>query len=113
MCAMYSYEGDVAGSRNGKADTSMNMVLRPGEAIVWRWGQLDPVKYHGALMTVPTYMSAIGNGLWEYRPDFSRTKPGARGPRPSRTSPPAVMDWPPSTVRSARSSGPCAAPMSS
>ena len=39
----------------GKADTTMNMVLRPGEAIVWRWGQLTPLKYHGALMTMPTY----------------------------------------------------------
>jgi hypothetical protein len=72
MCAMYCYEGEVAGNRDGKADTTMNMVLRPGEAIVWRWGQLDPVKYHGALMTMPTYMSVICNGLWEYRPDFSR-----------------------------------------
>jgi len=72
MCAMYSYEGEVAGTRTGKADTTMNMVLRPGEAIVWRWGQLDPVKYHGALMTMPTYTSVINNGLWEYRPDFSK-----------------------------------------
>ncbi|MGA2032055.1 MAG: Ig domain-containing protein [Thermoguttaceae bacterium] len=72
MCAMYFYEGEVDGQRNGKADTTMNMVLRPGEAIVWRWGQLDPVKYHGALMTMPTYMSPIYNGLWEYRPDFSQ-----------------------------------------
>jgi len=72
MCAMYCYEGEVAGQRGGKADTTMNMVLRPGEAIVWRWGQLDPVKHHGALMTMPTYMSVIYNGLWEYRPDFSK-----------------------------------------
>ena len=53
----------------------MNMVLRPGEAIVWRWGQLNPLKYHGALMTVPTYEKVpfiICNGLWEYRPDFTR-----------------------------------------
>ena len=42
MCAMYFYEGEVTGERGGKADTTMNMVLRPGEAIVWRWGQLDP-----------------------------------------------------------------------
>ena len=71
MCAIYFYEGAVAGERGRKIDTTMNMVLRPGEAIVWRWGQLDPVKYHGALMTMPTYTSAIYNGLWEYRPDFS------------------------------------------
>ncbi len=71
MCSMYFFEGPVAGERGGKADTTMNMVLRPGEAIVWRWGQLDPLKYHGALYTMPTYKEPIANGLWEYRPDFS------------------------------------------
>ncbi len=34
MCAMYFYEGEVTGERGGKVDTTMNMVLRPGEAIV-------------------------------------------------------------------------------
>jgi hypothetical protein len=72
FCAMYFYEGEVTGQRGGKVDTTMNMVLRPGEAIVWRWGQLSPVKYHGALGTVPAYPSAIYNGLWEYRPDFTQ-----------------------------------------
>jgi len=72
MCAMYFYEGEVTGERGGKADTTMNMVLRPGEALVWRWGQCNPVKYHGALRTMPTYQSVICNGLWEYRPDFAK-----------------------------------------
>ena len=72
MCAMYFYAGEVTGERGGKADTTMNMVLRPGEAIVWRWGQRDPLKYHGALYTMPTYQDVIYNGLWEYRPDFSQ-----------------------------------------
>jgi hypothetical protein len=72
FCSMYCYEGVVAGERNGKADTTMNMLLRPGEAIVWRWGQLKSVKHHGALMTMPAYPSTICNGLWEYRPDFSQ-----------------------------------------
>jgi len=81
MCAMYFYEGEVAGGRGGKGDTTMNMVLRPGEAIIWRWGQCDPVKYHGALHTMPTYPQAIYNGLWEYRPDFSKDtwRQGAAG----------------------------------
>ena len=70
-CAMYFYEGAVTGQRGGDPKTTMNMVLRPGEAIVWRWGQLDPMKHHGALMTMPTYPSLIYNGLWEYRPDFT------------------------------------------
>ncbi len=71
MCAMYFHEGAVTGERGRDAGTTMSMVLRPGEAIIWRWGQLDPVKYHGALHTMPTYESVIYNGLWEYRPDFS------------------------------------------
>jgi hypothetical protein len=71
MCALYFHDGAVTGERGHDAGTSMDMVLRPGEAIVWRWGQLDPLKYHGALMTTPTYPTMIYNGLWEYRPDFS------------------------------------------
>jgi len=47
----------------------MNMVLRPGEAITWRWGHAEPVKYHGE--SKPRYADMICNGLWEYRPDFS------------------------------------------
>jgi hypothetical protein len=72
MPAMYFVETEITGSRMGKADTTMNMQLRPGEALVWRWGQWRPVKYHGMLMTMPTYEDVIYNGLWEYRPD--RTK---------------------------------------
>ncbi len=72
MCAMYFYEGPVTGERGGKDGTTMNMVLRPGEALEWRWGQLDPVKHHGALGTMPAYPAAIYNGLWEYHPDLSK-----------------------------------------
>jgi len=71
MCSMYFYAGPVTGERSGKADTTMNMVLRPGEALTWRWGQVRPLKYHGAQGTTPTYEYTIYNGLWEYRPDFS------------------------------------------
>jgi hypothetical protein len=72
MCAMYFYTGDTTGTRSGQADTTMNMVLRPGEAIEWRWVRTDPLKYHGALYTMPTYQDVIYNGRWEYRPDFSQ-----------------------------------------
>jgi hypothetical protein len=72
MCSIYFFEGPVAGDRSGKSDTTMNMVLRPGEAIVWRWGQLRPLKYHGVQGSTPTYEDAIYNGMWEYCPDFSR-----------------------------------------
>ncbi len=73
MCSMYFFEGPVGGERSGKSDTTMNMVLRPGEALTWRWGQLRPLKYHGMLRTTPTYEGVIYNGLWEYQPDFSKT----------------------------------------
>ncbi len=53
--SLYFTETEISGERSGKADTTMNMVLRPGEAIVWRWGQLKPLKYHGMLQTMPTY----------------------------------------------------------
>jgi hypothetical protein len=72
MCAMYFFEGPVGGERGNKTDTTMSMTLRPGEALVWRWGQVRPLKYHGARGTTPTYENLIYNGLWEYRPDFSK-----------------------------------------
>src|SRR5262249_27335855 len=67
--SIYLFEGPPAGDRNCVQDTSMNMVLRPGEAITWRWGHVSPVKYHGQK---PRYPDTICNGLWEYRRDFSR-----------------------------------------
>jgi hypothetical protein len=67
--SIYMFEGPPAGDRNCVQDTTMNMVLRPGEAITWRWGHATPVKYHGEK---PRYPDTICNGLWEYRPDFSR-----------------------------------------
>jgi hypothetical protein len=70
--ALYFTETEIKGQRGAKCETTMNMVLRPGEAIVWRWGQLKPLKYHGMLQTMPTYPYAIYNGLWEYRPDFGK-----------------------------------------
>jgi hypothetical protein len=70
QAGIYVYEGKPAGDRNSATGTTMNMVLRPGEAITWRWGHAEPVKYHGT--TKPRYPDTICNGLWEYRPDFSR-----------------------------------------
>jgi hypothetical protein len=67
--SIYMYEGPPAGDRNSARDTTMNMVLRPGEAITWCWGHTEPVKYHGEK---PRYPDTICNGRWEYRPDFSR-----------------------------------------
>ena len=67
--SIYIYEGPPDGTRNCKTDTNMNMVLRPGEAITWKWGHAGPVKYHGG--NKPRYPATICNGSWEYRPDFS------------------------------------------
>jgi hypothetical protein len=67
--SIYLFEGPPTGDRSSVRDTTMNMVLRPGEAITWRWGHTDPVKYHGVK---PRYPDTICNGLWEYRPDFAR-----------------------------------------
>jgi hypothetical protein len=47
----------------------MDLTLRPNEALVWRWGHVTPVKYHGD--SPPKFSERICNGLWEYRPDFS------------------------------------------
>jgi hypothetical protein len=67
--SIYVFEGKPEGDRNCASGTSMNMVLRPGEAITWRWGHADPVKYHGG--NKPRYPDLISNGLWEYQPDFT------------------------------------------
>ncbi len=78
MPSMYVYLGEVKGERGGKPDTTMNMVLRPGEAIVWRWGQLSPMKYHGRCRRCPptktcptSYATASGS--------IGRTSPRTRG----------------------------------
>lgn len=68
--SIFVFEEKPEGDRDCTAGTSMNMVLRPGEAITWRWGHTNPAKYHGT--NKPRYPDTICNGLWEYRPDFSR-----------------------------------------
>jgi len=83
--ALFLSESEGKGTRDSVRDTTMNMVLRPNEALVWRWGHLVPVKYHGRLdIKVWGPRSGEGkvwggqaaericNGRWEYRPDFTR-----------------------------------------
>jgi hypothetical protein len=67
--SIYVFEGDVTGDRNADGTAAMNMTLRPGEAIVWRWGHTEPVKYFGS--QAHKFTERICNGLWEYRPDFA------------------------------------------
>jgi hypothetical protein len=67
--SIYVFEGPVNGERNS-AGGALDLVLRPGEALVWRWGHLQPVKYHGPRPS--RFPDRVCNGLWEYRPDFTR-----------------------------------------
>lgn len=54
---------------HSRAKSTMNMTLRPGEALVWRWGHTDQPKFFGS--QGHKFADRICNGLWEYRPDFS------------------------------------------
>jgi hypothetical protein len=65
----FVFDGPINGDRNCAANSTMNMVLRPNEALVWRWGHLDPYKRLGTGRN--RYPDCVYNGLWEYRPDFS------------------------------------------
>ncbi len=68
--SIYVFEGKVTGDRDADRATQMDMTLRPGEALVWRWGHTDPAKYHGPPQH--KFVERICNGLWEYRPDFTK-----------------------------------------
>jgi hypothetical protein len=68
--SLYVFEGQPAGDRNSETRTTMNMTLRPGEAITWGWGHRGTLKVHGEAKQ--KYPETICNGLWEYRPDFSK-----------------------------------------
>ena len=68
--SIYVFEGAVNGDRNAPLDTTMNMTLRPGESLTWRWGHLTPIKRHGT--PDDQNPDRVCNGLWEYRPDFTQ-----------------------------------------
>jgi hypothetical protein len=68
--SIYVFEGEVTGDRNADQASTMTMTLRPGEALVWRWGHTEPAKFFG--LKEHKFADRICNGLWEYRPDFSR-----------------------------------------
>jgi acetyl esterase/lipase len=73
--ALFVYEGEAGGDRNSARDTTMNLVLRPNEALVWRWGHRVPPRYHGRtdiLVWGKRAADRVCNGLWEYRPDFTK-----------------------------------------
>ncbi len=67
----YTWEGDTTVQLDGWAWWTMGMVLRPHEAMEWRWGHETPVKYHGDMTGHPPMVpDTIYNGVWEYAPDF-------------------------------------------
>jgi hypothetical protein len=68
--SIYVFEGKVTGDRNADKNAAMNMTLRPGEAIVWRWGHTEPAKYFGSPQH--KFSERVCNGLWEYRPEFTK-----------------------------------------
>ncbi len=72
--SMFVSDDEIKGDRRCKEDTTMDMTLRPGEALVWRWGHLDPAKYMFGTYgkSQPDYPDTVCNGLWEYRPDFTK-----------------------------------------
>jgi hypothetical protein len=85
FAALFISESEGKGTRNSVRDTTMNMVLRPNEALVWRWGHVVPLKYHGrsdiklfgprsdgGKVWGAQAADRICNGRWEYRPDFTR-----------------------------------------
>jgi hypothetical protein len=73
--ALYICKGDPGGTRDAPGRHTMDMTLRPGESITWRWGHLNPVKYHGREDLAASFgrpcAETICNGLWQYRPDFT------------------------------------------
>jgi hypothetical protein len=67
----YTWEGTTTQQLDGWAWWTMAMVLRPHEAIEWRWGHETPAKYYGDMSGHPPVApDTICNGLWEYAPDF-------------------------------------------
>ena len=71
---VYVYEGNAGGTRDAAARHTMDMALRPGEALTWRWGKPVPLRFHGPKeITIWGQRAAdsICNGLWEYQPDLA------------------------------------------
>ena len=76
----YTWEGNTTVQLDGWAWWTMAMVLRPHEAIEWRWGHETPVKYHGDMQGHPPMVpDTICNGVWEYAPDFKNDGSGGAG----------------------------------
>jgi len=87
VAACYTYEGELGDGRDANGQFTMAMTLRPGEALVYRWGHTDPARCSGT--HPPKYPDTVCNGLWEYRPDLSGDlwQKGAESVRHVRSTP--------------------------
>ena len=95
---LYTWEGETTQKLKGWCWSTMAMVLRPHEALEWRWGHETPVKFHGDMAGDPPMRpDTIANGWWEYVPDFKNdaqwragasvtTSPTMTGSSPRRTA---------------------------
>ncbi len=55
-------------------DHAMDLLLRPGESLIWEWGHILPHKFHGNTTNIawnPATLALIGNGEWEYTPPLN------------------------------------------
>ena len=76
----YTWEGETTQKLQGWNWWTMGMVLRPHEALEWRWGHETPVKFHGDMAGYPPMVpDTIDNGVWEYAPDFQHDSPWRAG----------------------------------
>jgi hypothetical protein len=82
LAALYSYDAAHGGDLPSHIAHTMNLTLRPGEALEWRWDSAG--KYHRApepaLYMVPTDLkgwgedavAALANGRWSYSPPLPK-----------------------------------------
>ena len=85
--SIYVFEGEVTGDRNADRTSAMNMTLRPGEALVWRWGHTEPVKYFGspaAQVRGPDLQRALGVPSGLHEADVAEGSRFGRGNRVGR-----------------------------
>ena len=58
--SIYVFKGRSLAIAIQRGDTAMNMTLRPGGSLAWRWGHVSPIKYHG--QSRPKFPETICNG---------------------------------------------------
>lgn len=73
VASLYSYEGDRGGPYDIYTKHAMHFILRPGEALEWRWSHVG--KQYSAGIGLRQWGSAaysnLRNGKWQYAPPLS------------------------------------------